>query len=659
MKVAKWLFFLLVIAGLGYVGYLYFLKKTPATRSWGLVPANTVFVVETHEPIQAWNTLRQTNFWKHLRTHPEFAEINNSCLFLDSLIQQNKSTLSFLGSRQLLISAHLTRLKDYDFLYIVDLQEISKIDFLGKLIRTIAGQQGFKVTERSFQGNELIELYDPKSRDILTLCLYQNYLLASYTPSLVEASLEAAQNPTLATDPNLLKTQQLTETGLANLYIQFNRFDDYLRIYFQDDDHFTKDLATMLSFAGIQINLDDQEAWLEGAILLNDTNQTYLHALQGVSPAEPLIHNILPTNTALYCSIGFEDWDSFWQALKKQYNEGNAKTSNWQKNLDKIQKWLNYDLEKHFLSWIGQEIALAVIPKSNSTKPGYLMVLHTAEPDKAKIGLDLMVRQVKRKTPLKFDLLDYNGHDIRYLEIKGLFKLLFGKLFASFDRPFFATIGNFVLFSNDLETLKATLDSYNSEKILAKQTEYSAFWKNTPAKSTIRAYWYMPSLYRIIPNYVSKENLSGIEKNAPYIQAFRNGGIHWASQEDHYSMKFGFHYQTEDTILKNPQAATSEPDSSTQEEISNDLNNNDLDNEKQNGKYVEDYPDKTHKIIANYKDGRLHGKYTFYHPNGKKAETGYYQNGQKVGTWRYYSESGKLTEKKRYSDDIFDDDERN
>ena len=646
-KIAGWGFLLLLIAAICYVGYQYFLKSASATRAWNLVPASTAFILETREPIQAWNALQKTSSWNHLRTHPEFAEINKNCLFLDSLIQNNEHTLSFLGSRQVLISAHLTRIKDYDFLYIVDLQDISKIDFLGKFIKTLARQQGYRVTERTYQENDLIELYDPESRDMLTLCLYQNFLLVSYTPTLVEQSLQSASNPILAVDPDFLKIQQLTEAGIANLYIQFDRFDDYLRIYFQDDDQFTKELAAMLSFSGIQIDLGNQDVQLAGTILLNDSNQTYLHALRDVSPVEPLAHAILPDNTALYCSIGFDEWSTFWQALKKQYGQNNT-TSSWQKNLDKLQNWLNYDIEKNFLSWIGQEVAIAVIPKPATTKPGYIMVLHTNQADNAKTGLDLLVRQVKRKTPLKFDLIDHKGHDIRYLEIKGFFKLLFGKLFARFDRPFYAQMGNFVLFSNDLETLKAVLDKYDAQKILQDQPNYRQFREQISAKSTVWAFWNMPFLYNTLPNFVSNESRASLDKNAPYIQAFQYGGIHWASQETHYTVEFGFHYQTEQPA--SPDTTQSEPDDRVLATTENDSLS-----EKKDGKHIEYYPNGKQKILANYKDGILDGKYIQYHENGKRAAAGYYQSGQKVGIWRYYDESGKMTEKKRYTDDFPDD----
>jgi hypothetical protein len=86
--------------------------------------------------------------------------------------------------------------------------------------------------------------------------------------------------------------------------------------------------------------------------------------------------------------------------------------------------------------------------------------MHAPDIEKAKEGLGFIHRQIKRRTPAKFKSMEFRNHEINYLEIKGFFRLMFGKLFSKLQKPYYTTLGDYVVFSNSPKTLVGMIMDY-------------------------------------------------------------------------------------------------------------------------------------------------------------------------------------------------------
>src|SRR3546814_20311743 len=89
-----------------------------------------------------------------------------------------------------MISAHITRPGDYDFLFIADLENFSKVGSLKNQLDKLYGTLDYQVTTRRYQDTEIKELFDPEERETLYLAFVRNHLVCSYTGLLVERSEE-------------------------------------------------------------------------------------------------------------------------------------------------------------------------------------------------------------------------------------------------------------------------------------------------------------------------------------------------------------------------------------------------------------------------------------------------------------------------------------
>ena len=76
------------------------------------------------------------------------------------------------------------------------------------------------------------------------------------------------------------------------------------------------------------------------------------------------------------------------------------------------------------------EIVTAMVPTDESaTRYAYYAMLHFDDFELAKSKMNFVTEQVRKKTPVKFEEVTHRGVPIKYLEIKGFFKLFFKKCF--------------------------------------------------------------------------------------------------------------------------------------------------------------------------------------------------------------------------------------
>ena len=194
-KIVFGILFLAIISLIAYFAFNLYLRPDKFLRQIYLIPKDAVYIIETDDPINNWHKFTKSKPWQYLKEQKKMEEIDQMAAKLDSIIHANKKLLELLGKRNLLISAHMTRRSDYDYLFVVDIQKASKLESLKSQLETLFKANDFRVTQRSFKGEQIHELYDPVDRSTLYLAIVNNHLICSYTSLLLEKSIVEKDDP--------------------------------------------------------------------------------------------------------------------------------------------------------------------------------------------------------------------------------------------------------------------------------------------------------------------------------------------------------------------------------------------------------------------------------------------------------------------------------
>ncbi len=657
--IKKRVFFGLLALLLVYVAYLlYILVLSPKTnlQSIYLIPKDAVFVMESEKPVESWQKISKSEAWQHLQKNGYFAELTENIQKVDTVFNNNHKLFEFFDGRSLFISIHMVSEKDYGIFYVLDLKRIAKLKLLKTYLNTLLNDN-YTLSKRNYHNQEILEVYDHKNKETMYLSFVKNQLVASYTHTLVEASIDQYQEPALGRNLNFIEiNKKVGYEDLFRLYLQYDFLDDYYKRFSAKPSDWVNRISNNFLFSGFSFDLDKRSTiTANGFTNISSINENYLNALQKSGTAERTIPAIAPKRTALYVSYGFHSFSEFYTNFEQAQEGDTEQFETYQAGIEKVEKFLKIDIQENFISWIGDEIALLQIQSAISKgKNDMALVLKTTDADDAKANLDFVLKQIKKKTPVKFKAITYKEHEINFLSIKGFFKILLGNRFNQLDKPYFTQIDNYVVFSNNPNTLKGIIDDFTTQETLSTSKDFIAFDKRFERKSSLFVYSNIPVLYDNMYALADGSTRLKLRKNKDFIICFPQIGFQLTPEDDLFESLLVVNYQDVNEVKDKAQfqdkVVVSKPKTTNTSETTDAIFNlNPIYPTDLNAKsFRKNYSNGTVKFEVELKDGLKHGRYTEFYSNGNEKISGRFKRGEQVGTWRYYDDAGELVRKKRF-----------
>ena len=641
----------ILIIGALIGGYFLWLKWSPNKFVDGfyLVPDDAVMVVETKDPVNQWQNFSSSDMWMGLKTFPAFEEITTNADLMDEVIKQNQQVFSLIGQRHLLISVHMTKAKDYDFVYYADMAEASKSSIIKASLTSLIKQFGYTHTTRTSSETEVNEYTDPKTRDVLSIAFVRNYLVVTYNKALMDKVIVSSQLPEsqLGMDTRFTEVNQLTgDDGMCRIFLNHSTFHQYLGVY-MDDVTDIKDLFASLFYTGFDVSLQDNLLLADGYTIVNDSLSSYLQALSVSGKSETDAEKVFSERASFFLSMGFKDFNTFYSNLDAIMQKDPVAYQEQQAAIKKIEKLLKINVQKNLFDWIGTEIAIAQYETDVliGNKVRSVMAIKASDINAAKENLGIIENQIRKRTPIRFTNVTYNGYEIKYIEVKGLFKAFLGKLFSKIEKPYYTILGDYVVMSDDPKTLLLTIDDYVAQKTLSNKEEYRSFRAKFANQTSVMAYMSPNYHFANFKGLLNPESWESSKKNQEYIRCFNHVGLSLSGDGDRMRTVLGTQYQPWTAPVVVVDTTDNETDTLTAMDLF--LIKNFQDN--MNTTYYENGNPK----VSMEMDGKvMDGAYIEYYENAVIKVKGRFKNGIKQGTWKYYKPNGEFDYKEKYNDGV-------
>ncbi|CAM1339988.1 DUF3352 domain-containing protein [Tenacibaculum aestuarii] len=657
-----WGIIALIIGFVIYQVYIFTLSENDNIKPIYLVPDNAVFIVDTERPIDTWDEISSSEIWTHLQSNQQINKLSEGLNSLDETFKAKKEIFDFIGERNLVISVHVYSPKKYGLLYIADLQKFSKLIFLKRAISNLAGE-GYRVTKRVYKEHEIIELYNKETRETLHLSFIKNQVIASYTHTLVEKSIDQYLNPVIGRDINFIEIKEKTDTdGFFNIYLQHKYLKGYLNCFTSSSnlDFLNKEA---FFYTGLDISI------IEGVIVqatgytnVDSNSQTYLKVLQNSGVGKRSAAKIAPKNTSLYLSFAFDDFKTFNHNLETLQQENPADFKMYSDQLAMIEGKLDINVSEHVYSWIGSEIALIHFnTELSKNKKDIAAIIKADDIEDAKENLQFVLSKIKENTPLKYKQINYRGYPINFFDLKGFFKMLAGNVFSKMDKPYFTIIDDFVVFSTSPNTIKEIINNHLIGYTLENSEKFDDFNYNFEKKSSVFAYVNTPNSYKDLLSLVDNKTRTQLQKDKPYITCFSQIGLQLIAEDDLFKSNISFVYEHPEEIeihLKKEEELkkklleelTPYKDSINTLSSENFFNLHPIHPSDLSAKsYQEFYENGKLKFEVDLNDGLKDGSYKSYYENGNVKVKGHYKNDKQSGTWKAYDEqTGNVIFKKHF-----------
>jgi len=614
----------------GYFVYLKFFAKIGNRDAFSVVPSNAIFIVETTNLSKAWTTLSESELWKYLIATPYFADVNEDIETVNKFLKSNPIADAMLNERKLIMSAHMISGNDWDFLITVDLQDASNaVSNIGTVLNLIPD---YKLVKKDFKDdNNLFSttIYELKntadSTDKIYISLVDNLLLFSFSGTLIQNAISQADDEHWENNKRFREvTANLNDRKLFKLYFNFNQLDDFSKTFLTSEDEVITMLSKSLSFSIFDIDLQDNKLSFDGYTNLDSLN-TYIRALANVNPGKYRADEIVTDRTAIYFSIAFSKYTDFYENLMNEYKVGSPQDyTDITEGIKLAEKLLKISLQDDFFSWIGNEIALFKLrPMTEDEREEDIVIaINASDIEQAKTGLTHITDQIRKRTSIKFDVVNYRNFEINYLSEKGLIRLLFGKLFDRIEKPYFTYIEDYVVMSNSQEILMSVIDDYVAGKTLSHNVAYTNFKDNFEKKSNFSLFVQMPKVYTLLYHYTPSEDLESFRQNKDLILGFARIGFQLTSNGEMFKTTLISEYD--------PAAVVDDELEKIDAEAQNDLSN-------------ADYENLSFKINISADSLKNNGVTRIYYPGTTNILNEGNISGNKInGVWRTYYESGNL-----------------
>ena len=669
LKVIKWLFLLSVLGGIGWIGYRWYSQQNDLSAdAWSYIPRDAVYCITTDDPIAAWKQIAGSNTWSHLQSNPWFAELTSSANSLDSLIRDNDLLFDLIGARSLIVSAHMTGFKQSDFLFLVDLKNASGITFLNDYL-TAYTMQGMSVQKERFQDEDLITIRNAARNSNLYLSFPGKFLVASFSRKILMSSISSGKDTLQASKSSLMNAvKESGDESLMKLYLNYTMLPAFVRSYSNEAASSIERLALTLRSTSLSVTMEDDLIKAYGRTLVNDTVESYVKTLMvsGAGPSEFL--EIAPQRTAFALALGFDSFQEFFVNFEKNIQHDVSDYQGYRESLSQMEKYLDIDLQENFINWVGDEVAVLELQSSGQGLDNETAIVFKANNiELARANLDHIEKMVRRKTPVKFKSVGYRGYPINYLSMKGLFKVLLGKFFSRYDKPYYTILNNFVVFSGHPQTLESMIDDYLDKNTLVRSSDFREFRQEFEDYGSVFIYINTPVLYNAMKKLADAGTRISMDKNRDHITSFRHVGFQLISDEDGFRTLMAEKFvapenelvDVEDmTVRDNPlnEEDKSKPkDFIAQQEPPPDdpMALPYIYVQKLNASIHRVYfPDSAIHVEVELENGFKSGSFTEYHANGEVKMTGHFRNDMRDGVWRLYDEGGKLLLRRTYDDNV-------
>ena len=274
---------------------------------------------------------------------------------------------------------------------------------------------------------------------------------------MIDRVIDASLNPIaqMGLDPRFTEVNQLTSAdGMCRLFNNYSTFHQYMGVY-MDDVADVKALFSSMFYTGLDVKLEDDLLLADGYSIVNDSMSSYLQALSISGKSSTDAEKVFSEKASFFVSLGFNDFNTFYSNLEKTLQKNTKAYQDQQAALKKLERLLNINIQKNVFDWIGTEIAIAQYETDVliGNKVRNVMAIKASNINSAKENLAMIEKQIRKRTPIRFNDVVYNGYEIKYLEVKGLFKAFLGKLFSKIEKPYYTVLGDYVVLSDDPKTL--------------------------------------------------------------------------------------------------------------------------------------------------------------------------------------------------------------
>jgi hypothetical protein len=460
LKIATPIILISIILLIGYNSYKQVSKNTE--NPLNIIPTNAAVILQCNDAKKLYSNLNSADIWGHLRNISIVDSINNQIQEISSFYNQNSLIFK---SHTLFISFHKVGANNSSLLFSSNFER--KFITSNTQINTLLGEI---IKEWQYNNQPIFELQHKDN--ILFISFKGDIVFFSENKMLVEDAIRAS----VAEDKLLLNPsfnsvyKTISKSAEINLFFNYNSLIEYTNI-FTNKPVITSDFS---GWTATDLSVKNKIITANGFSAFNNNTINYTDVFNNQKAESVNIVNIIPDNTSLLLSIGFDNAKQLLDQKNKILQQQNNFWS-WDKHRKLIQDSCNVNYNE-FINELQGEAGVFNTSATQSVQQQYAFFKSSNSITASSLMQGLIT-----------DRETYAQYSINTIRDANITAQLFGDIFSC-ATPYFITIEDYFIFGSTIASLEYLIDNYTSNNTLSNNQHFNNYISYLSSKSNLFFY---------------------------------------------------------------------------------------------------------------------------------------------------------------------------
>ncbi|WP_258104411.1 hypothetical protein [Marinoscillum sp. MHG1-6] len=484
MKKLLILIAILLLGGIGYFTYNKWVQSADLT-TWSFVPENAFLVYESRTPIASIEEIQQTGVWKNISSFPLFSSLTKKLDVLDTLAGEGNFKGLF-NNTNTLISLHTISSSEFDFLFIAEIDNLSKHTYASKALAYFR-ELGFNKKTRQYLDFTVTELRK-EGAESFSFIFHKNYFIGSFSAFLVEDAIRTIEYPEKQSFKIAYKELDniaKLEKDMGNLYINYSRLRPALSALS------TSAPETSFARSGfLDLKVTDKAINLSGFSFANGEDDFLSVFSQRPGPSFDM-SEVIPLNTSWALLTNLSDQETFANKLT------NFLAKNQPKVIEKrgeLQKTYDFDPLYTFQLIDGEMGMISLEPLRPGQKDRFF-IMEVKDMGEALNYFNSIGERNAMATEDSVYVETFSEYEIRKLPIPDFPYALLGDFASGFESTYYLQYRNYLIFSNNLLQLKNFTLAIQNEDVWNKSLKMKKLLDQSNQSANLSLYINTPRAF--------------------------------------------------------------------------------------------------------------------------------------------------------------------
>ncbi|MGV3538702.1 MAG: hypothetical protein ACO1OQ_02765 [Rufibacter sp.] len=524
-KTIYWLCGVVVLLALGFYGFTKWTGAREKVDLWTLVPDDAVFIVETNNAPRFVDHLKETDLWGTVERIPFVLRLEDQLALVDSLSGGRTQLKNFLKNKNMLVSMHVMGRTDQDVIYYVPVNTVAEHRYIRTLVESVDKSEEYRQETRDYQGFQITDILHKDNQGNFSYFSYHNNLVISPSPVLVEEVVRRINRGQLESPAKDYKhTNYLSQPDVyANVFVNYQHVPDLLGTFLKED---LQDDANLLSSlcrnSMLELKLENNRLFLNGFSNPETVEGSLFSRMKGHSPRPFKLREVLPTRAAILLHLGLNQMGT----LRAEAGKPN------QTFLDTLANSFAGELGLCYLEAYDTRSSPEKILFAQASNPAYTQsLLNRLQPGQTAGTQE-----------------KHGPHTIRLLTTKELPSQLFGELFKGFEQTYYTTLQGYILFTDDVQTMRSLLTDVQVGKVWSKSEALEPLLEETQQEDNVGLYINTANAWNLLLRAMTNSSQAQLLRNSSVIKKFNHFSFQFSAAEQQYYTSLILRHQQESQV---------------------------------------------------------------------------------------------------------------